>query len=63
VLRGNAIVGNLRFALESNSSEPIDAGENWWGRTARTPEHLRRGGRCRPRAGADGPALAAPPVL
>jgi hypothetical protein len=31
VLRGNAIVGNLRFALESNSAAAIDAVGNWWG--------------------------------
>lgn len=31
VLRGNAIVGSLRFALESNTAEPIDAAANWWG--------------------------------
>jgi len=31
VLRGNAIVGSLRFALESNAAGTIDAAENWWG--------------------------------
>jgi hypothetical protein len=31
VLRGNAIAGSLRFALESNTAEPIDAVGNWWG--------------------------------
>ena len=31
VLRGNAIVRSLRFALESNSAESIDAVGNWWG--------------------------------
>jgi hypothetical protein len=31
VLRGNAIVGSLRFALESNTAGTIDAAENWWG--------------------------------
>ena len=31
VLRGNAIVGSLRFALESNTAGTIDAVENWWG--------------------------------
>jgi len=31
VLRGNAIVGSLRFALESNSVAAIDAVGNWWG--------------------------------
>jgi len=30
-LRGNAIEGNLRFALESNTAEAIDAAGNWWG--------------------------------
>ena len=34
VLRGNAVAGNLRYALESNSSEPIDATGNWWGTPA-----------------------------
>ncbi len=31
VIRGNAIVGSLRFALESNSAAAIDAVGNWWG--------------------------------
>jgi hypothetical protein len=31
VLRGNAIVGSLRFALESNAAGAIDAVGNWWG--------------------------------
>jgi hypothetical protein len=31
VLRRNAIVASLRFDLESNAAEPIDAAENWWG--------------------------------
>ena len=31
VLRGNAIEGSLRFALESNTAAAIDAAENWWG--------------------------------
>jgi hypothetical protein len=31
VLRGNAITGSLRFALESNTAEQIDAAGNWWG--------------------------------
>lgn len=31
VLRGNSIAGSLRFALESNSAEAIDAVGNWWG--------------------------------
>ncbi|HEY5998371.1 MAG TPA: right-handed parallel beta-helix repeat-containing protein [bacterium] len=30
-LRRNALEGNLRFAIESNTAEPIDATENWWG--------------------------------
>jgi hypothetical protein len=31
VLRGNAVEGNLRFALESNTAAAIDAVGNWWG--------------------------------
>jgi hypothetical protein len=31
VLRRNAIVGSLRFAIESNTVEAIDAAGNWWG--------------------------------
>jgi hypothetical protein len=31
VLRGNAIEGSLRFALESNTAAAIDAVGNWWG--------------------------------
>jgi hypothetical protein len=30
-LRRNALEANLRFALESNAAEAIDAAENWWG--------------------------------
>jgi hypothetical protein len=30
-LRGNAIEGSLRFALESNTAAAIEAAGNWWG--------------------------------
>jgi hypothetical protein len=30
-LRGNALEGNLRFALESGAGAAIDAAGNWWG--------------------------------
>jgi hypothetical protein len=33
-LHGNAVAGNLRFALESNTREAIDASGNWWGPAA-----------------------------
>ncbi|MHB8834647.1 MAG: right-handed parallel beta-helix repeat-containing protein [Candidatus Methylomirabilia bacterium] len=59
VLRGNAIVGSLRFALESNSGAAIDAVGNWWG-----PDGPRAEGifDVEDEAGL-GPVLTAPPLV
>jgi hypothetical protein len=58
VLRGNAIVGNLRFALESNSSAAIDAVGNWWGPDGPRAESIFDAAD----DAALGPVLAAPPL-
>jgi len=64
VLRGNAIVGSLRFALESNSAEAIDAVGNWWGPDGPSVESIFDAA---DDAGLGpvltAPPLAAPPVL
>jgi hypothetical protein len=59
VLRGNAIVGNLRFALESNSSAAIDAVGNWWGPDGPRAESIFDAA---DDAGL-GPVLTAPPLV
>lgn len=64
VVRGNAIVGSLRFALESNSAEAIDAVGNWWGPDGPSPGSIFDAA---DDAGLGpvltAPPLAAPPVL
>jgi hypothetical protein len=58
VLRGNAIVGSLRFALESNAAAAIDAVGNWWGAAGPSAESIFD-------AADDpalGPVLTAPPL-
>ena len=64
VLRGNAIVGNLRFAVESNSAGTIDAVGNWWGPDGPRAESIFDAADD-PGLGPvlTAPALAAPPVL
>lgn len=37
-LRGSVVEGNLRFALESASENPVDATGNWWGPAGALPE-------------------------
>jgi hypothetical protein len=58
VLRGNAIVGSLRFALESNTAAAIDATGNWWGPQGPTAESIFDAA---DDAGL-GPVLTAPPL-
>ena len=64
MLRGNAIVGSLRFALESNSAAAIDAVGNWWGSDGPSAESIFDAA---DDAGLGpvltAPPLAAPPVL
>jgi hypothetical protein len=58
VLRGNAIEGNLRFALESNTAVAIDAVGNWWGPGGPDAESIFDG---KDDPGL-GPVLTAPPL-
>jgi hypothetical protein len=58
VLRGNAIVGSLRFALESNSAVAIDAVGNWWGPDGPRAESIFDAAH----DAALGPVLTSPPL-
>jgi hypothetical protein len=59
MLRGNAIEGSLRFALESNTAGTIDAAGNWWGSGGPAAE-LIWDAQDDP---ALGPVLTAPPLV
>jgi len=64
VLRGNAIVGSLRYALESNSALAIDAVGNWWGPDGPQPESIfDAADDAGLGAVLTAPPLAAPPML
>ena len=58
LLRGNAIVGSLRFALESNTGAAIDAVGNWWGPAGPSAESIFDAAD----DPAIGPVLTAPPL-
>jgi hypothetical protein len=58
VLHGNVVAGSLRFAVENNAADPVDAAGNWWGPGGPSPElFFDRGDD--PRLG---PVLTAPPL-
>lgn len=62
-LRGNAVTGSLRFAVENNAAEPVEATGNWWG-AAEPPPALFFDRADDPRLGPvlRDPALAADPT-